>query len=199
MEHLTITESFKNTHKCEPIYLNVLLLNKDELVTNKIAEKTGTGFFGRAAARTANHFITDEKIASNIGENLVDGVSKALGDMGITADFHVKFKQGAYVVLRIQIDEMDIMKLVVTAKGPQFANSFQDLLNAANNLGMGESVGLKVKEKIYGSIGEGMVKKFNELIPKKMEEKGVIEDCQACLSSEQAEIFFAILDKVNGK
>jgi hypothetical protein len=83
----------KKTYKCPPIYLNLLLLNKDELVGNKVVEKTGLhsgGLLARAAAFTTNKFVTDEKIITTLAENLIDGVSKAIKDLGITAERTVK-------------------------------------------------------------------------------------------------------------
>ena len=62
---------------------------------------------------------------------------------------------------------------------------------------MGEMVNEKVQDKIYGSIGEGMVTKFNEMIPTKMAEKGVIVDCQASSAHDQAEVFFDLYEKLS--
>jgi hypothetical protein len=189
----------KKTYKCPPIYLNLLLLNKDELVGNKVVEKTGLhsgGLLARAAAFTANKFVTDEKIITNLAENLIDGVSKSIKELGITAEIAIKFKQGCLVVIRIQIDEIDIMQLIVTAKGKEFAENFNGLLTAAATLGMEETVHTKVHEKVYGSIGDGMKTKFSTMIPQKMAEKGVFVECQACSHTEQAEIFFELYDRL---
>mmetsp|Transcript_9679 Transcript_9679/g.10401 ORF Transcript_9679/g.10401 Transcript_9679/m.10401 type:complete len:215 (-) Transcript_9679:165-809(-) len=193
----TAITTIAKTHRCAPIYLNILLLNKDELVGNKITEKTGKGFFGRAAAYTANKLITDEKIIGNLAQGLIDGVQKAITDLGIHAEISIKFKQGSLVVIRIQIAEIDTMQLILTAKGPEFASHFNTLLSSTTALGMGDMVNERVHENIYGSIGEGMIQKFNELIPQKMSEKGVNVDCQACSANDQAEVFFDLFEKLS--
>ena len=52
----------------EPIYLNVLLLNKDEVVSKKVAEKTG--LTAGIASYAANKAVSDETVTSGLSSNL---------------------------------------------------------------------------------------------------------------------------------
>jgi hypothetical protein len=173
---------------CRPFFVNILLLNKDEVVAKKVEQKTGTGFFGKAAAFAANKLVTDEKVTAGLADGLIAGVTKATSELGITADMEIKFQQGPFVVP---------LQLILSAKGEEFASNFTTLLTTVEALGLKDSVAQKIDEKIYGAINEGMMGKFKLLIPQKMAEQGVIVDVQVVSAEEEAEVFFDILQTVN--
>lgn len=105
----------------------------------------------------------------------------------------VKFQQGPFVVVRVQVTEVDTLQLILSAKGPDFASSFTTLMTAVEALGLKDSVTQKVEDKVHSSINEGMMRKFKEMIPLKMAEQGVVVDCDSVSAEDQAEIFFKIL------
>lgn len=140
--------------------------------------------------------ISDEKIITDMAEKLIEGVSKTIEEVGIVADFSIKFTKGSFVVIKIQIMDIDTLQLILSAKGPEFASNFTRLLISVEKLGMTATVLDKVNTKIHSSISEGMINKFNALIPQKMSEKGVHVDCHACTTEEQAEIFFYLHDRL---
>lgn len=180
--------------RCKPFYLNVTLLNKDEVVATKVAEKAGSGLFGRAAAFAANKLISDDKIVENLAEKLIEGVHNATSELGITADLEVRFQHGPFVVIRVQVADVDTLQLILSAKGEEFATNFSTLLVAANALGLKDTVESRVDEKVYGTINEGMMTKFRELIPRKMATQGVLVDCQVASAEDEADLFFSIMD-----
>jgi uncharacterized protein YktA (UPF0223 family) len=189
-------EAQDTTRKCKPFYLNLVLKNKDEVVASKVAEKAGKGLFGKAAAFAANKLISDEKILENLAEKLIDGVSRATADLGINAELSVKFQEGPFVVIVVQVNDVDTLSLILTTKGEEFASSFSRLLEAANGIGVLEAVEHQINDKIYGSINEGMMKKFKEIIPQKLAEQGVIVECITASAADEAEIFFEILSSI---
>jgi len=187
------------SHTCRPFYLNILLLNKAEIVAQKVAAKAGTGLFGRAAGFAANRLVSDEKIMDNLAEKLIGGVQRATSELGITADMEVKFQQGPFVVIRVQVTEVDTLQLILSSKGPEFASNFTTLMTAVEALGIKDSVNQKVEEKVNSSISEGMMRKFKEMIPHKMAEQGVNVECDAVSAEEQAEVFFKLLSDLKGE
>jgi hypothetical protein len=179
--------------KCKPFYLNLILLNKEEVVTNKVAEKTGLkagGFLGKAASFAANKLVSDDKVLDKLSEGLIEGVQKAITELNITASIESKFQHDSYVVIRVQVADFDTMSLVLAAKGPEFASSFSTLMVAVDQLGMGASVTEKVDAKIVSMINEGMMRKFSEMIPLKLSEKGLNVAVTTCSLEEQADFFF---------
>lgn len=92
-------------YRLKAFYLNLILLNKDEIVKSKATEKAGTGVFGRAAAFTASKLISSDVVLGKISEKLMEGVRNAVTDMGIDAAIQKSFQEGAYVVIRVQVSE----------------------------------------------------------------------------------------------
>lgn len=178
---------------CKPFYLNVTLLNKDEVVANRVAEKAGKGIFGKAAAFAANKLISDDKIVENLSEKLITGVQNATLELGIQAEMTVKFQHGPFVVIKVQVADVDTLQLILSAKGPEFASNFTTLMETVTALGMRESVEQRIDERIYGSITDGMMNKFKEMIPRKMADQGVLVDCQVASKEDEAEVLFAIV------
>jgi hypothetical protein len=90
-------------YKLKAFYINMVLLNKDEIVQSKATEKAGTGLLGRAAAYTASKLVSNDVVLGKISEKLMDGVRTAVLDMGIEASILKSFQEGAYVVIRVQV------------------------------------------------------------------------------------------------
>eukprot|EP01035_Chromulina_nebulosa_P019975 gene19975-25944_t len=180
-------------------YLNILLLNKNEVVANTVGNKTGlkTGIFGKAAAFAANKLVTDEKIINNLSATLTEKIGDAVIGMGISADIVKKFQKGSFVVFKVTIHEIDKEKLILTAKGENFSRSFQTLITSINELGLTDSVLPGINEKIFNQVQNGMMTKFGEVIPLKLHEAGLDVDCTICSSSDQAEFFFETVETLN--
>jgi hypothetical protein len=106
------------TFQLKPIYMNIVLLNKDEIVKNKATEKTGTSVFGRAAAYTATRLVSDSVVLGKICEKLMGAVNVAVNDMGISASIQ---KEGSFLVIKMQIRDVDKIKLLKKAKGLEFS------------------------------------------------------------------------------
>lgn len=106
------------------------------------------------------------------------------------------FQSGAFVVIRVQITEVNKEKLVFAAKGQQFATSFNNLLTSLVALGLEEKAIPALDEKILAKAHEGMMAKFAEILPIKMAEAGLVVEVTVCPSEEQAEFFFATVNKL---
>ena len=48
--------------------------------------KTGGGFLGKAATFAANKIVSDEKIIANLSSTLIEKITAAVFEMGITAE-----------------------------------------------------------------------------------------------------------------
>jgi hypothetical protein len=186
--------------KSNSFYMNILLLNKDEVVAAKVGEKTGFskgGFFDRAASSLANSLVNDAKIIDSLAETLISKISEQTMHMGIIASVAKRFQQGSFVVLKVNIEEIDRLALVLVAKGPDFAKSFSTLLQCISNLGMDAKAIPNIDEKISKMVLEGMMTKFEEMVPQKMAESGLDVHCTVVSCADQAEYLFNMLDKLN--
>jgi len=189
----SISSTTTSATHCNPFYINITLLNKDEVVAEKVAERAGKGFLGKAAAFAANKLVTEEKVVQKFSELLVDRVEKAVAEVGIEASVEIKYKQGPLVVVQMQVTEVDPLQLVLSAKGAEFASSFSTLLTAAENIGLKDKLYPQILERITSKVNEALMEKFEEMIPKKFAEQNIIVSCQSCSLSEEAEFLFAVL------
>ena len=188
-----------NVHQCKPFYVNIILRNKEDVVANAIAEKTGLkkgGLFGNIAGFAANQLISDEKVIGDLSSQLIEGVRSTVYEMGITATFKKRYQYHSYVVVRVSVAEIDRLTLVLAAKGADFAHHFSTLLAVAQNIGIGETVTNQVDTKIRDAVNESMKTKIGENIPKKLAAKGIHVDCVTCFADEQAEFFFDTLEEL---
>jgi len=178
----------------EPFYLNIRLLNKSEVISNKVAEKVGTNVFARAAASVASRVVSDATVVSKFSDTLVEKIYVAVESMGIECELIKRFAQGPMVCFKVCITSVDQMQLVLAAKGPEFASGFSTLLGSLSSLGLSETALPKIEIKIGEKVSLGMRTKFQELIPTKMLEQGLEVEVKCCSVEEQAEVFFDMLD-----
>lgn len=178
-----------------PFYLNVLLLNKAEIVAAKVAEKAGTGMLGKAAAAMANRVVSDEMVLTAIADALVEKVSSAVEAMGIGCEVEKRMQVGCLVCFKLTVTTIDKLELILKAKGAEFAGSFSRLLVALEELGITDTALQTIDAAIAGKVGEGMKKKMAELVPQRMKEQGLEVEVTACSVEEQGDIFFALADR----
>lgn len=180
-----------------PFYLNVLLLNKEALVSAKVTEKTGTGIFGKAAASLANRIVSDDMVLYNVAEILTEKITVAVEAMGIACNVVKRMQVGCLVCFRVTITAIDQLELVLKVKGPEYAAAFSRLLATLSELGLAETALPTIDSKIAEKVLDGLKSKFQDLIPLKMKEQGLVVETRACAAEEQADIFFDMADRAN--
>jgi hypothetical protein len=190
------TKIAAETFQLKPIYMNIVLLNKDEIVKNKATEKTGTSVFGRAAAYTATRLVSDSVVLGKISEKLMGAVNVAVNDMGISASIQKVFQEGSFLVIKMQIRDVDKIKLLKKAKGLEFSAAFEVLMHSLDQLGLGDTAAVDIDRKVKLNIQEGLLKKFAEIIPQKLAENGVDVDISMMSSEDQADYFFQTLSSL---
>jgi hypothetical protein len=183
-------------YEAKVVYINVLLLNKRDVVASKVAEKTGLkgGLFNKAINFAANKVVTDEKVIASLAETLVSKILIAVNDMGIKADIKKKFQKGAFVVVRVHVQDVDKLALILGAKGPEFASSFSALVSSLSSLGLADTALPKIDKKIQDLVHNALITKFAEAIPQKMAEQGLEVQCDVKSSEDQADFFFEALE-----
>lgn len=191
-----IIDKDKKANKCEPFYLNVLLYNKKELVASKVEGKLGTGIFGKLGTAIANKVVTDTKVIDQLSEQLIEKTISTISDLGIQADVSKRFQKGPFVVIRIQIYDVDTLKLILAAKGEDFVRLFSNLLGTVTALGIADSILPKIDDRIFEIMQNTMMKRFEELVPLKMAEQGLDVSVVVKTANEQAEYFFGIISQI---
>mmetsp|Transcript_5591 Transcript_5591/g.8518 ORF Transcript_5591/g.8518 Transcript_5591/m.8518 type:complete len:203 (-) Transcript_5591:206-814(-) len=177
-------------------YVNIELLNKDDAIKNKVKEKAGVGIFGKAAASAANSLVSDDALVNKLSENLMTKIPEAIAEMGMRATVTKAFQKRLYVVLRMEILEIDKLTLIRHGKGPEFAEKFETLLECLNSMGI-EGALTTIDSNISHKVREGMMEKFGSIIPLKMAEAGMIVCCDVLGPERQADYFFEKLRRTS--
>lgn len=159
--------------------------------------------------------VTDETIINQLSSTLIEKISQSIHEMGISAEIIKVFQRGPFVVIKVQLTEIDKMILgmilfymiaqsidlskyiVLAAKGPEFASAFSSLLASLNVLGLADSV--SIDDKILNQVRTGMITKFSQMIPEKMQESGLQVACTVASTEDQAEYFFETIQELERK
>ena len=183
---------------CPPFYLNMLILNKAEVLESKVTEKVGRGMLGlglaqKAATKVASKLCTDEKFATAVATKLVDAIPPACAERGINVTVEQRFAKGAYVVLRVHVTEVDKATLLTSAKGEEFARKFAELMALLDYFEAGDAKE-KVEAGVLTKVQASLMEKLAEILPPKLLEVGGVEvELIAKSDAEQAEFFYQFL------
>ena len=87
--------------KPQPFYINIKLLNKEDLISGKVEEGFGNAtIFGKVAGKVISKTVSDEKVAKNMSSKLVENLSAKIGELGIDLTLEAKFCKGAFFVIK---------------------------------------------------------------------------------------------------
>jgi len=177
----------------DPFYVNVLLLNKGDIVAEKIAGKVGSGIFGRAISSMASMAVSDTSVTQQVASELMEKIGFATAAMGIKCSFEQVFQRGAFVTLKARVLAIEMIELILATKGEEYASSFTHLLTSLVDLGLSDTALPKIRTKITDMVKVKILEKFQEKIPAALKEKGVVCRVDVVSSAEQAEFFFTAL------
>lgn len=179
-------------------YLNFVLGNTKELVASSVNQKMkGMGVFRMAAKGLASSLVSADKVTEGFSDKIIEILPKILkDDAGIVAKFEKKFTYKNFCVLRVEVLSLEFKKLMAKSKGDDFADTFEDLMNNLDKLGLNEQRE-GVESKIHNKVTLGLYEKLAELLPEKLLEKEISCEVKACSLSDQAEFFFQVLEELN--
>lgn len=198
LQYRTMSDNEAGTEEVnlEPFYVNVLLLNKDAIVAEQVAGKVGSGIFGRALSSVASSVVSDASVTQQVATELMEKIGAATAAMGIKTSFEQCFQQGAFVTLKARVLAIEMIELVLAAKGEEYASSFTRLLTSLTNLGLADTALPKIRTKITEMVRVKILEKFQEKIPAALQEKGIVCRVDVVTGAEQAEFFFNALQEL---
>ena len=180
----------------DTFYLNVVVLNKDDVVKAKVQEKVGSGYFGllgKLATSAATHAVSDDKFAATVASKLVETIPTKTQDLGITLSLTSVFQRGTYVVLKATISNINTPVLLTKTKGEEFAAKFAELQELLTFFQVSDARD-GIETKIRGKVHDALLTKLEEQLPAKLQESGnVAVTVQAKRPAEQAQFFYDFL------
>ncbi len=151
---------------------------------------SSSSIFGRLISKS----VSDETVVNKMCDVLISSITAQVSSMGIQLQISKKFQQDNYLVIEVKINEIEISKLLLATKGLEFTENFTILLDTLTKLNVAEENLPRITHKIEMNIFHSLMSKFNDQIPKKMEEKGILTQVNCVSREDQAQFFFDVLD-----
>ena len=96
-------------------FLNILLLNKKDVLKSEVKKKVKYGLFGlrqRIAAAAVCKVVSDHKFTNGVAEKIATGIPPKLKLNAIEANSELMFVEKNYAVIAVTIHSVDAMVLV---------------------------------------------------------------------------------------
>lgn len=174
-------------------YLNVQILNKEEVIREKVAGKIHNPFLGSIASKMANHVVSGENFAAKVADAIAEKVPDIMAQTGITATAKIEWRYENFFVIRISILNVDMPALVASKKGAE-AGKLERILTMVP----------VAKQQIGAVLAILIAGKMIDILPEKIgnqlrEQAGLDVDVECKGPSEEAEFLFRTMDRLRGQ
>ena len=177
-------------------YLNLVLLNGNEVIKGQVAQKAGTGVFGKVIGGAAAKLVTDEALLAKVTVSLEEKLKTALDDLGLQLKFVKVFRKKCLTSYRVNLEHMDKVTLLVNTKGEEFAAAYSTMLSTLIDLGLEEKLPI-VDERVNEKVRSRLMDQLEAQIPEKLAESGVKCSVRVLSAAEQADYFFDVLQEIS--
>lgn len=108
----------------QTFFINLIILNREEVLRSSVEKEVGRPCMGVVqgiAQQAALSYVDDEHLAAIVAAELIKNVPATLEKMGIFANVTQKFNSKGYLVLRVDLTEIDIVPLLKSRDLPSLA------------------------------------------------------------------------------
>mmetsp|Transcript_11667 Transcript_11667/g.21223 ORF Transcript_11667/g.21223 Transcript_11667/m.21223 type:complete len:214 (-) Transcript_11667:39-680(-) len=187
------------------MYLNILVQSGpskealqekiSEQVNAKVSNKVLRNLATKTAAKVASVKVTQDLVAEKMAQNMPKMMPEKMAEMGMQAEVEEVFRKGAFVVVRITVQQVDIVKAISTKvsaeSGERVGFGLKCLRTIARWLGYGDLFEEKFRNSVNRKVAAQLCEKMPEKLPEKLSaEKGIKVEVEAKLEAEQAAYFF---------
>ena len=95
---------------------------------------SSSGIFGRMISKS----VSDETVVNKMSDALILSIKGQVEEMGIQLVIKKRFQRSNFLVIEVKIIEIDISKLLLATKGPEFADNFTVLIDKLSKLNVVE-------------------------------------------------------------
>ena len=180
-------------------YVNLVVLNKDEVVDAKVSERFGGSGIGsslmrKAASAVAKRAVKDERIGDEVSSGLVQKVPTLLKAMGIDARLEKSYVGGPLVVLRCELVDVDGPALLRKVRGEEAARHLANMTEAFVALGI-QAGTEQLRAALLDKARAALMEKLALVLPQKLYEAAGVRTEVVCNDdAAEAAWFFAFLN-----
>jgi hypothetical protein len=174
------------------LYLNFLLMNKEEVVYERVKGRIGSRFGGegplsRAVASWASRRVTDEKVVGRIVERIVERTPERLKEKGIDGACRLVFCDKSYFVIELHITKCDSERLLLQSHGGRKLSTLMSMVNSPT-----------IEDTVSGRVLLRLKTQLQAILPERLEkvflDNGVEIDIIVKQSDHQAKHMYQILE-----
>lgn len=177
-------------------YINVFVLNKREVIKEKVKSKFGSfKYLGNAVAMVAGKLVTDEKFSKILYEKMSVIIPEKLREeLGVDSSVELEYSNKSYFVVSVDIKAADARFLVKMKGGEQHLKVYDNLVTHL----FGNMVHQRLSDQLVGIIGEKLIEKIPERVIERMKDGGGVDvEAVAKSESEQARYFFTAMKLIS--
>ena len=174
-------------------YLNIFVLNKEEVIKEKVRNKFGNfKYIGKAVAAVAGRMVTDEKFSQGLYEKMSTIIPEKLQEeLGIESLVELEYSVKSYFVISVDIKAADA-RVLVKKKGSEKQLKIYDSL--VNNLFSSSIMQQQLSDQLVGIIGDKLVEKLPEKMTERLKDGGGVDvEVVAKSEAEQSRYFFTVM------
>jgi len=188
-------------HKDAYFYLNMLIMNKEDVVQRKVDEKLGQKLghgklrskLGGLAGHIANKKMTDAKFVEKMGGALVQKMPEQMLEKGIHVRVDKRFQYDNFMTLQVTIEHVDVARLIAEKKGEDAAaklDKYLHMLPAALQKEVDALLSMKIADGLLAKLPTQMAEKMKE-------EQGLEVSIETKAREDQADFLFEMLDELS--
>ncbi len=176
-------------------YINVFVLNKQEVIKEKVKSKfRNFKYLGNALAAVAGRMVTDEKFSNVLYDKLCVIIPEKLREeLGVESSVELEYSNKSYFVISVDIKAADARFLVQKKGSEKYLRIYDNMISSL----FGDILEQRLSDQLVGIIGEKLVEKIPEKIIERMKDgAGIDVEAVAKSEGEQARYFFAVINLI---
>lgn len=205
VQNLKQTKKKESFDEFPTFFLNVLLLNKKEVIKNEVNKKVRKGMFGigrRIAGSVASRVVSDQKFTQKIAEKIVIGIPPKFKFNDIEATAQLQYVEKNYAVISVKIHSINSLVLIgkqvdgigKTAFHLGKVSTCETIFNWLGQLGVKKDVEYALSTSLKPIVEKKMVDVMGEQMMKKLQlSAGVDSVVEVKHAKDQPEYFYKFI------
>ena len=177
-------------------YMNVFVLNKQDVIKEKVKSKFGNfKYLGSAVAAVAGRVVTDERFTNALYEKMSCIIPERLREeLGVESSVDLEYSIKSYFVISVDIKTADARVLVKKRGGEKHLKIYDRLISSL----FGHIMQQSLSDQLVGIIGDKLVERLPEKLTERLKDGGGVDvEAVAKSEAEQARYFFTAVKLIS--
>jgi hypothetical protein len=170
-------------------FMNIVLLNKKEIVEKEAQKELGKGFMGRMAAKAANAATSDETVCKEFADGLEKEMPSMMKQFGVNMTLKRCYSKGPLLTFKFTMNEVE-PRTLLSQDSQEMVKHYDNLMLALDAFDASEEK-VAVVDAIWEEGKLNLKKEMQKTLPEEMErDAGVKIAMFVTEAHEQADWFY---------